>query len=82
LEQAEEVKVGACIASPLSTSFGVRSMLYGCAKLGAQLPTTNLTLEISLALELNIVRSIVAKVDLSISSWYYDSVERSERGRK
>jgi hypothetical protein len=31
-----------------------------------------------LALELNIVRSIVAKADLSISSWCYDSVERRE----
>jgi hypothetical protein len=58
-----------------NSKHAVRLCKVGCA-------ATDLTLEISLALELNIVRSIVAKADLSISSLCYDSVERSERGRK
>ena len=66
----------------LSTLHFVRSLEHAVRLCEVGCAVTDLTLEISLALELNIVGNIVAKADLLISSWCYDSVERSERGRK
>ena len=64
----------------LSTLHFVQSLEHAVWLCEVGCTATDLTLEISLALELNIVRSIVAKADLSISSWCYDV--REERGRK
>ena len=65
----------------LSTLFFIPSLEHAVQLCEVGCAATDLTLKISLALELNIVRSIVAKADLSISSWCYDSVERRERAK-